>query len=546
MAAQGARAFPGRPGTRESGAVCLCWACCLGFIALFIVYPLARAALEAGGDSWRRVFASSRWAVSAGHTLLLAVISTASSILAGSIYAYACARGGIPLARFFSVIPVLNLVTPPSVGGLSFMLLFGRQGFFTKTLFHRDISLYGLPGLVIAQTLCFFPLAFLIMRDAFDSVSPSLEYAARDAGAGRFRVFRTITLPLSAGGLLSAALFIAISVLSDFGNPALIGGRFNVLAVDLYTQLTGWTDRGTSAVLGIILLVPAAVLFAAQRVLESRKRASPAALRESAMPLPLPPLWARALLLLFCALTALIVTAQFLAVAGGAFAKVWGADSSFTMKHLASALAHKSALANTFAFALIAALAAPVIAAFSAFFSRRTNLPFRAFAEGALMLPASVPGSLTGLAFVLAFSGPVLRLTGTRAVIPLVMIVCGIPAAYRILAASVSAIQPAIDDSARSLGASRLRLFFDCVLPLVSRGMASAFVFTFVRAAGTLSAVIFLVTFKTKLVSVTILNLATQGDWGAAAALSLILTAVVFAALGALRLIAGFSFKPEI
>jgi iron(III) transport system permease protein len=115
------------------------------------------------------------------------------------------------------------------------------------------------------------------------------------------------------------------------------------------------------------------------------------------------------------------------------------------------------------------------------------------------------------------------------------MVVCDLPAAYRILSASIQRIRSTLDDSARSLGASPMKLFFTIICPLTLQGFVSAFVFTFVRASGTLSAVIFLFSYKTKLASVAILNLASQGDWGKSAALALVLTVIIFALLGLLR-----------
>jgi iron(III) transport system permease protein len=434
------------------------------------------------------------------------------------------------------------------VGGLSFILLFGRRGLFTWGLFGADISLYGLPGLLIAQTLCFFPVAFLIIKESFEGMNPSLEYAARDAGAGRFRVFRTITLPLTLPGILSALLFIAISVLSDFGNPMLIGGRYNVLAVELYTQLSGWADAGASAVLGIILLVPALALFLVQRFFLKKQggRLATVGDRTSSMTHSLPALPVRVFLFFFCGLVSLIVAAQFLSIAGGAFSRIWGVDSRFTPAHFLAALSYREELANTLIFAFFAAGGTAAVSALTALCVSRTGLPFRGIMEGVAMIPAAIPGSLLGLAYVIGFNNPVLPLTGTRLIMVIVMIVCYLPASYQIIAASLGRIRTTLDDSARSLGASRLRVFFGILCPLVSRGIASTFVFTFVQATGTLSAVIFLITFSTKIASVAILNLAAQGDWGRSAALAFILTAITFCALGLLRLFLGRSFLGEI
>jgi len=533
------RIFPKTKTRGEGLPVTLLWGALLLFLSVFIVYPLIRVFAEANASSWKRVLAGSLWYKAAGNSLLLVVLSTTLSVTAGLVYAYGVCRGGLPFKRFFSFIPILHLVTPPFVGGLSFILLFGRQGFFTKTLLGLDVSLYGLPGLLIAQTLCFFPLAFLVIKGVFEGMNRSLEYAARDLGAGRLKVFATVTLPLLLPGIVSASLFISISILSDFGNPILIGGRFTVLAVELYSQLTGWAEQGTSAVLGIILLVPAFVLFVLQRIVMGQKssRFATVGARSQEMPPDPPPLPVRVLLFLFCLFISFIVAAQFISIIGGAFSRLWGIDSTFTLKHLVTASGYTAEMAHTFSFAFTAALMTAALGALLAFFNFRLNLPLRRFADTTVMIPAAIPGSLIGLAFVLAFNNKAFSLSGTGTVIVLAMVVCDLPAAYRIMSSSVQRIRMSLDDSARSLGASPLRLFADVIGPLSAQALASAFIFAFVRSTGTLSAVIFLVSFKTKLASVLILNLAAQGDWGGSAALALILTAAVFGALGVLALV---------
>jgi iron(III) transport system permease protein len=535
-----AAVFRGSKHIGESPFLRVLWVAVLVFLFLFIIYPLFRVFGAAGLESWQRLFASSRWLDSLFHSLALVVFSTLLSVLTGFIYAYGVIRGALPFARFFAFVPILHLVTPPFVGGLSFILLFGRQGFFTKTLLGLDISLYGLPGLLIAQTLCFFPVAFLIIKDVLEGINPALEYAARSAGARGGRVFRTITLPLALPGIVSALLFIAISVLSDFGNPMLIGGRFNVLAVELYTRLSGWAEAGTSAALGIVLLVPASLLFGLRcLVLRNKNGRLATAGAVSSLPRRPPGPFCRALLFVFCALVALIVAAQFFAVIAGAFSKIWGVDNRFTVEHIRACFSYKQELRNTLVFAFGAALATAVLSALFAFLVQRTALPFRRAVDGIVMLPASLPGSLVGLAFVLAFNGRPFYLTGTGFIIILAMTICDLPAAYRIMSSSLMSIRHSLDDSARALGATRLKLFFTVICPLAAPGIVSAFVYTFVRATGTLSAVIFLMSFGTKLTSALILNLAAQGNWGNAAALALLLTGVIFLALALLRLVWG-------
>ena len=229
------------------------------------------------------------------------------------MYAYAVVRGEIPFVRFFSVVPVIHMVTPPFVGGLSFILLLGRQGFITKTLLGLDVSLYGLPGIVISQVLCFFPLAYLMCAQTLRGINPLYERAARGMGAGRLKVFISVTLPLSFPGILSSFLFIAVSVLSDFGNPMIVGGRFKVLAVEIYTQLTGWMNVSVSVVLGIILVVPSIILFILQHKIlkDTSVRSATVGGKEAAVSAERLCLSVRIFLTLFCAFLSGAVLLQF-------------------------------------------------------------------------------------------------------------------------------------------------------------------------------------------------------------------------------------------
>ncbi|MDE6736565.1 MAG: ABC transporter permease subunit, partial [Treponemataceae bacterium] len=202
------------------------WVAVVIFFAVCVLVPLCFVALAPRFSDVVSVLTSSRWHTAMRNTALVCVCSTVLSVAVGYVYAYAVVRGGIFCARFFSVVPIAHLVTPPFVGGLAFILLFGRQGFVTHTLLGLDVSLYGFWGLLLAQTLCFFPIAYLICAQTLRGISAGVEQAARGMGAGRARMFWTITLPLSFPGILGALLFIAVSVLSDFGNPMIVGGRF--------------------------------------------------------------------------------------------------------------------------------------------------------------------------------------------------------------------------------------------------------------------------------------------------------------------------------
>ena len=510
------------------------WSVLCLFLLFTIIFPLVFILITPKASDFRQVLSSSIWKQAALNTLLECICSTTASVLIGFLYAYCVVKGALPFRKFFAFIPLLHLVTPPFVGGLSFILLLGRQGFITHTLLGLDISLYGFWGLLIAQTLCFFPMAYMICIQTLQGINPSLEQAARSFGSSRFQIFRKITLPLALSGIVSAFLFIAVSVMSDFGNPMIVAGRYKVLAVEIYTQLTGWVNAGTSAILGIILVIPSLILFYLQNRMTRKNMVKTATIGskgavlsddDRSTPLPL-----RIFSTLFCSFIALCVLAQFAAIIAGSFQKLWGINTSFTWAHIKNLGRCKVELTNSIRFALEAAALSTIIACIASYIVYRTKSPFKRSIDTVIQLPAAIPGSLFGLALSLAAAR--LNFHNSPVLIVMAITVGFLPFSYRIMSAAFSQIKTTLDDGARSIGASKIRVLLTILVPVAKGGLFNSFIYDFVRGVGTMSAVIFLISFKTPLASIKILNLAEQGFWGDAAALSLLLTIITFVVIG--------------
>lgn len=541
------------------------------FFALTVLLPVLYAVFSIRPEDFALIFTRKRFFSAVRNTAIECVCSTVVSVFTGYVYAYGVVRGNLPFKKFFSVVPVVHLVTPPFVGGLSFILLFGRQGFFTKTLLGLDVTLYGFWGLLLSQVLCFFPLAYLICCQTLNGINPSIEQAARSLGAGKWKIFKSVTLPLSFTGVVSSALFIAVSVLSDFGNPLIVGGRFNVLAVEIYTQLTGWLNIGTSAALGLVLLVPSVLLFVLQHLLY-RKNAlkfatiggkngsglsfDSGASLEDGKALELKREGSRGikgrlksalrggknvsflvnlLLTVFCSFFALLIVAQLVSVVLGAFQKLWGINPAFTLEHIKSVFVWWKSLFNSLFFAFVAAIFSTFIAAVTVCLTHRSNLPLTAGLDVVCQIPSAIPGTLFGLslAYVSSCVERFIHLELSGFLIILAMTVSYLPFSYRICSSTFSRLKISLDEAARSLGAGRFRVLKDIILPLSVGGLFSSGVYDFARGVGTVSSVIFLVSFNTGLASIKILNLAEQGDWGKSAALALVLTVITFIILGA-------------
>ncbi len=508
-------------------------------LGIFVLLPVAKVLAQPGLTDWMRLLTNPRWLRLGGNTLMIAALSTASAVTLGFVFAYTTSRPDVPLRNLFKLVAILPLVSPPFVGGLAFILLFGRRGLVTYSLLGLSGDIYGWHGLWMVQTLAFFPISYLTLAGVLRRINPTLEYAAQDLGAHGFRVFRTVTLPLAVPGLASAALLVGIYTLSDFGNPMLVGGAFKVLATETYSQITGWGDLGMASALSAALLLPSVALFATQRYwIEGRSYATVTGKGSFADPVPTPAAL-RWVLFASSALVALVLLATYAVVLVGAFARTWGVNWRPTLENFEYTVFRGAQLWNSIRFAGMAALGGSAFAVLAAFVVQRKRFPGQAAVDFAAVLPAALPGTLIGVGYILAFNTPPLALTGTGTIIVAAMLFRTIPVGYRAAIAGLAQIAPSIEEGAADLGARPLRTLWDVTLPLIRSAFTSALVFTFIRSMNTLSAIIFLVSPGTVVASASILALAEHGDWGQASAMAASLMSAVFLVLLGFRLLTG-------
>lgn len=519
--------------SRNSKSLLCAWIIVAVFFCVCVIFPLVCVLTSAKIADYRTVFTQPVWHSAMGNTFVQCICSSVLSVIVGYVFAYAVVKAEIPGKKFFSLVPIIHLITPPFVGGLAFILLFGKQGVITHTILGLDVSLYGFWGLLVAQVLSFFPMAFLICSQVLRGINTNIEQSARSLGAGEFRIFLTVTLPLSWPGILSSFLFIAVSVLSDFGNPLIVGGRFRVLAVEIYTQLTGWLNIGTSAVLGIVLVIPSVILFLLQNRISKKlevKTATVGGKSYGIVQTNRVPVLTKIILFSFVLIFSLFIIAQVIAIIAGSFQQLWGINTKLTLKHILAISNYGKELKNSVIFAMLSAVLSTVMATISSYLVHRTDVPLRKTLDVMAQLPSAIPGTLHGLSISIAAN--LLHFKNSTILIMLAMTIAFMPFAYRIISNSFGQLEPNLDQSARSLGANQLISLLTVLVPLARGGIFSGFVYDFIRGVGTLSAVIFLVSFKTPLASIQLINLAEQGAWGRAAALAMILTLITFVILG--------------
>ncbi len=199
------------------------------------------------------------------------MLSTIICVLLAFAYAYGLTRTCMPARGLFRVIAQIPILAPSLLPAISLVYLFGNQGLAKGLLF--GASIYGPIGIVIGEVFWTFPHALIIITTALAISDARLYEAAEALRASPSRTFWTVTIPGARYGLISAVFVVFTLVITDFGVPKVIGGQFNVLATDIYKQVVGQQNFQMGAVVGLILLLPAVIAFAIDRVMQRRQSA---------------------------------------------------------------------------------------------------------------------------------------------------------------------------------------------------------------------------------------------------------------------------------
>ncbi|WP_163859315.1 ABC transporter permease [Paenibacillus elgii] len=535
--------------TREP-LLLLCILLVMACLAVFIVYPLYQILKSSFINPDGAVSFSAYVGVLSGgqlfealkNSLLLAVIVSVLSTAIAYMFAYTFAYVKVPFKKLFNAVAILPVISPPFVISLSAILLFGKQGFVSKHLLGlENANIYGLKGLVLVQTLTYFPVAFLVLAGLLRSISPSLEEASMNMGAGRLRTFLNVTLPLTMPGIANAFLLVFVQSLADFGNPMTLGGNYTTVAREIYLQAVGSYDIQAGAALAMVLMSITFLIYALQKfwigkksyVTVTGKPAHGRRLIEKGA--------TRQALFALCMLLSVIVIAFYLLVPIGSFIKLWGINNSFTWDHYkyVFSLGQKS-MKDTLLLSIIATPIAGLLGMIIAFLVVRKQFIGKKALESVSMLSIAIPGTVIGISYILAFNQAPLALTGTALIIIVAFVVRAIPVGIRSGIASLQQIDPSIEEAATNLGAGQARNFFTVVLPLIKPAFYSGLVYGFVKSMTAMSAVIFLISAKYNLITASILTQVESGRIGVASAYCTILIAIMIAALLLLNLLLRF------
>ena len=511
-------------------------------LAFFLLYPIIAVLIKsvrgpAGFtlEYYRAFFIKNYYYRSLYNTLLLGAINTIVCLIIGFCLAYMTTRGPYPLRKPLKIVSLVPLIAPPYLFALSLIILFGRNGLVTR-MFDLHWELYGFGGVVISQTLAFIPLAYMMIESTMMSLNPNLEESAYDMGASEATILRTITIPLMAPGLLKAALLIFVMTIAEFGNAAILGGRTPFLAPDTYTMITGESDFNMGSVLSVVLIAPCIIIFFIHNyLLEGKKFTTIGGKPVASEPRKITPL-IKIPFIIITTLAAGAILVCFAVVLAASFTKILGVTNRFILTNYLDFTSNQ-AIYNSIRVSFVAAVIGAVIGVLLAYVIVRGKFFGRTFIEMASLSGFALPGTVLGIGYLLAFSAPPLKLTGG-------IMILALNCVFRFLAVGVEAgisklhqINIEIEEASADLGASFLTTFTKIVLPIMFPAFIAGFIYTFMTAIVSLSAVVFLVSPGFQLAAVKIFDAAVYGEIGIASATTIKLILIVMLCMAVLNYI---------
>jgi len=524
-----------------------------GWLSLTILFPLMELLIRSFHDNsgqwiglvnFVRFFETPSLNKTLTNTVVVSTITALIGVFGGALYAYALTRTTIPFKPFFKTIALAPLFAPSMMHAIAMIYLFGNKGIVTTGFFGIvpgiDIGLYGPVGIVLSELFFVFPKAVLIMMIAFSSADMRLYDSAKSFGAGPIRTFLTVTLPGIRFGLISS-FFVAFTLaFTDFGAPKVVGGQWNMLAVDVYKKVIGQQDFSMGAALSIILVVPTLLAF----ILDQKSGKKSESLTSRSMPYRLEPKpFVDQFYLFFTTGVAIIIVGMLLTVATASLVKSWPYNLSLTLNHFDFSRLGSGTdmvLFNSILIAIATALIGSAVIFFTAWITERQTVlaPLRKAISFGSLFPTAIPGTVLGLAYIFFFNRPEFSigslsiinpfhgLYGTMAILVIANMVHYMPVSFLTAQTALKSIDRESELTAKTLGISQFHLLWRVIIPVSFPALIEMVSYLFVNSMTTVSALIFLYVPSNKPGSVAIMDMEDAGDIASASALAVLIVLV--------------------
>ncbi len=485
----------------------------LALLAMFLLYPIM---LTLRGAFYQDV--SSRSGFTLRHlglvfedpatfhgiinSLKIATGTTLLAMLVGLPLAVLSTRFSFPLKRTLNALVLIPLILPPFVGAIGVKMMLGREGAL-NTLLGTEWDVLGNAkfwGVVVVQALSLYPIIYLNASAALANLDPALDEAAQNLGAGFFRRFFGITLPLIRPGLFAGGTIVFIWAFTELGTPLIFEFR-EVTPVQIFEGLKEVESSARPYALTLVMLVMAVGIYAlGKTVFGGRAHAMYAKASRAAQDEPL----GRGAGLVAAGAFALIIGLALLPHVGVVLTSIsepgaWYRSilpTQFTGSHYREALTHPEsfgAIVNSLKLAAAAVTLDLFLGVLVGYLIVRTNIKGRSILDALCMLPLAVPGLVLAFGYIAMslgwpfgkgdpFDGLVSIVGSDPNPIPLLIIAYSVRRLPYIVRATVAGLEQTsgeMEEAALNLGASRFTAVRRIIIPLIAANLIAGALLAF-------------------------------------------------------------------
>ena len=513
--------------------------------ALFLLYPLSLLLKMAFSDgvhftleNFAKFFSRKYYSITLLNSFKVSIAATIASVVVGVVLGYFMSVFKVRGAKLLRMCIVMATMSAPFVGAYAWIMLLGRNGVITNFLsglFGITMpDIYGFNGIMLVFVTQLFPLVFLYVQGAMSKMDASLMEASENLGCTGFKRFFTVVLPLISPTVLAGALLVFVRAMSDFGTPMLIGEGYRTFTVILYNEFVGEVsqNKGFASAIAIIAILITMVVYFSQNFVAKKQAFSMNALHriEKKQLHGFSNFIVHFITYVVVGISILpqlyVVYTSFLKTSGQIYVAGYSLQS---YQDMFSRLGRS--IQNTIVIPAVSLLIVVFLAVLIAYVAVRRRNVLSGAVDVISMIPYVIPGTVIGIAMISAFNREPLVLTGGMLIMVVALVVRRLPYTIRSSVAILQQIPLYVEEAALSLGSSKPKAFFAVTLPMMSSGVLSGAILSWVTLISELSTAILLYTGKTQTLTVAIYTQIVRGNYGIASAMATVLTVMTLLSL---------------
>lgn len=451
--------------------------------------------------------------------ILTSLLSLITSVIV-SVYTYLSDK---KIQKIINVILAITLISPPFVTSLSYINLFGRRGFITYNILHLSFNPYNMWGVSFMQTLSFLSLNCLVLLGLLNNMSKDILNSARSLGADTNSIIIDIIIPQLKNGLITVFILSFFKAMSDFATPSIIGGKFNVLALESYFEVIANGNLAKASALNILLLLPIIFVFIISNIFNKEKTLVANSYAQNDVNIKRNGFIFKIFRVLSIFILLLLVL-LYGSIILSAFSRMKNRHLILTLENFARTRNYiNNAMLRSVVYSLISAFFGTLIGLLIGYYIIIKNSKFMKIIDVFSNLPYIIPGTFFGLGYLLYFKSPPIMITGTSIIVVLNVLFKQLPFSSRVGNAAMKSVDPGIVNSIRDLGGNTFYEIKDGIIPNIKASIRISLINSFVTTMTTVGSIIFLVYPGKKLMTLVMFDVINSGKYNEGSVIALLI-----------------------